>query len=102
MFNKIEFLEVLYENAKAHNYEADNYYDLLNTTIKMTDLDKIVDIEFSKDNIDSALTALIGEEEITYHIIHLYHYFSKDNPVFQRQMVKYLERTLRKKTKEAD
>lgn len=98
MVTNKEFLEMIYENAKAHNYSEDNYYELLNVSSAMASLD--LSTEFSKDNIDDILPQVLGEEEITYHIIHLYHYFSKDNPVFQRQMVKYLERYFKENSKE--
>ena len=95
MFNeefRNEFLSCLLENAKGHNYSDSNYYELLSNSANMAGLSQIngCDTEFTKANHRELLLDILGEKEITYHIIHLYYYFSKGNPAFQNLMIEYL------------
>lgn len=90
-----EFLSMIYENVGCHNYDPDDYFDLLNESAKMAGFESYdIQVIFSRDNIEEALPEILGESEITYYIIHLYNFFSKDNPVFQKQMRKYLKKEL--------
>ena len=71
------FLEHVLENAKLHNYDSNDYFDLLQTSAEMAGWYDLKDHseKFSKETLKHLLLDLTGDPVYTYQVAYVYDFF---------------------------
>ena len=71
------------EHAKLHNYDSDDYFDLLQTSAEMAGWYDTKDHseKFSKETLKHLLLDLTGDPVYTYQVAYVYDFFEGDNGI---------------------
>lgn len=90
------FLEHVLENAKLHNYDSNDYFDLLQTSAEMTGWYDSEDHSenFSKETLKHLLLDLTGDPVYTYQVAYVYDFFEGDNSAFVELMIRRTQEAL--------